>query len=109
MVSNHGGRQFDAAPSALEVLPEIVEAVGDRAKILFDSGVRSGLDIARAIALGADFVLLGRAFMYGVAALGERGGDHVAELLMADLKNNMIQLGCARLDEIHSRLRKSSK
>jgi L-lactate dehydrogenase (cytochrome) len=109
MVSNHGGRQFDAAPSALEVLPEIVEAVSDRAKILFDSGVRSGLDIARAIALGADFVLLGRAFMYGVAALGERGGDHVAELLMADLKNNMIQLGCARLDEIHSRLRKSSK
>jgi L-lactate dehydrogenase (cytochrome) len=105
MVSNHGGRPFDAAPTSLEVLPEIAQAVGDRAKILFDSGVRGGLDIARAMALGADFVLLGRAFMYGVAALGEQGGDHVAELLSGDLKNNMIQLGCNRLDEIPSRLR----
>ena len=105
MVSNHGGRQFDGAPAAISVLPTIAAAVGDRAKILFDSGVQSGLDIARALALGADFVLLGRAFMYGVAALGKRGGDHAAAVLTADLKNNMMQLGCATVAELADRAR----
>ena len=100
MVSNHGGRQFDGAPAAISVLPTIAAAVGDRAKILFDSGVRGGLDIVRALALGADFVLLGRAFMYGVSALGRRGGDHVAQILLADLQNNMIQLGCKTTAEL---------
>lgn len=104
MVSNHGGRQFDGAPAAISVLPAIAAAVGERAKILFDSGARGGLDIARAIALGADFVLLGRAFMYGVAALGKRGGDHVAEILIADLQNNMAQVGCATLAELADRV-----
>ncbi len=104
MVSNHGGRQFDGAPAAISVLPAIAGAVGDRAKILFDSGVQSGLDIARALALGADFVLLGRAFMYGVAALGKRGGDHTAEILIADLKNNMMQLGCSSVGELAERV-----
>lgn len=104
MVSNHGARQFDGAPAAIRVLPTIAAAVGDRAKILFDSGVRGGLDIARALALGADFVLLGRAFMYGVAALGRRGGDHVAEILKADLSNNMTQLGCRTLAELRQRI-----
>jgi L-lactate dehydrogenase (cytochrome) len=104
MVSNHGGRQFDGAPAAISVLPAIVSAVGDRAAILFDSGVRGGLDIARALALGADFVLLGRAFMYGVSALGKRGGNHVAQILKDDLTNNMTQLGCSNLSELTSRL-----
>lgn len=103
MVSNHGGRQFDGAPAAIDVLPAIAHAVGTRTKVLFDSGVRGGLDIARALALGADFVLLGRAFMYGVAALGRRGGDHVAQLLEADLINNMIQLGCATTAQLRER------
>jgi L-lactate dehydrogenase (cytochrome) len=104
LVSNHGGRQFDGAPAAISALSAIAAAVGDKVKILFDSGVRNGLDIARALALGADFVLLGRAFIYGVAALGERGGDHVADILLADLKNNMAQLGCMRIDELKDRV-----
>ena len=92
-VSNHGGRQFDGNPAAIDTLPPIVEAVKGRAAVIFDSGVRSGLDIIRALALGADFVMLGRAFMFGVAAFGRTGGDHAAEILLADLKTNMHQLG----------------
>jgi len=92
-VSNHGGRQFDGAPAAIDVLPSIVRQVAGRVPVLFDSGIRSGLDIARAIALGADFVLLGRAFIYGLGALGEAGCDHVAALLKGDLANNMKQAG----------------
>ena len=93
VVSNHGGRQFDGAPAALKALPDIVKEVKGKTAILFDSGIRSGLDILRAIYLGAEFVLLGRAFIYGVAALGVYGGDHVFEILTGDLKNNMMQFG----------------
>ena len=103
VVSNHGGRQMDAAPTALEVLPAMRAAVGDRTRLLLDSGVRNGLDIARALALGADFVLLGRAFVYAVAALGERGAGLAMHILLEDLKNNMMQLGCAGLDELAAR------
>ncbi|MEM7254487.1 MAG: alpha-hydroxy acid oxidase [Pseudomonadota bacterium] len=107
-VSNHGGRQFDGAPAAVSVLPEIVDAVGGRVPIIFDSGVRTGLDVARAVALGADFVLCGRAFMFGVTALGGRGGDHVADILKLDLVNNMVQIGCDKLEAIQARLPKST-
>ena len=100
MVSNHGGRQLDAAPPSIEAVPRVAEAGGGLASILFDSGVRGGLDIARALALGADFVLCGRAFIYGPAALGARGGDYVFELLRDDLKNNMSNLGCASIAEL---------
>lgn len=99
-VSNHGGRQFNGAPATIDALPAIVDVVKGRAAVLFDSGVRSGLDIMRALALGADFVLLGRAFQYGVAALGQPGCDLVTEILIADLKNNMSQTGCASLKEL---------
>lgn len=99
-VSNHGARQFDGTPAAIDALPPIVEQVNGRAAILFDSGIRSGLDIIRALALGADFVLLGRAFMFGVAAFGNDGGDHVTEILLADLKNNMLQLGVETIEEV---------
>jgi len=92
-VSNHGGRQFDGAPASIDVLPEIVNVAKGKAAIIFDSGIRSGLDILRALYLGADFVLLGRAFIYGVAALGDHGGDHVYEILCDELQNNMIQFG----------------
>jgi len=99
-VSNHGGRQFDGAPAAIECLAEIVDAVGSDAKILFDSGIRGGVDIIRALRLGADFVFMGRPFVYGVCALGKNGGEHVYSLFSTDLTNNMIQLGCDNLDQI---------
>ncbi len=99
-VSNHGGRQLESAPAAIDVLPDIATAVGKKTKIIFDSGVRSGGDVLKAIALGADFVFAGRAFMYGVCALAENGGEHVYELLTADIINNMHQLGIERLEQM---------
>jgi len=99
-VSNHGARQCDGTPAAIEALPRVAETVDGKAPIIFDSGVRTGLDICRAVALGADFVMCGRAFLYGVAALGPKGGDHVAQLLLDDLKNNMVQLGCRNFAEL---------
>jgi len=99
-VSNHGARQCDGTPASIEVLPGIAEIVDGRVPIIFDSGIRTGLDICRALALGADFVLCGRAFMYGVAALGAKGGEHVAQLLMDDLINNMTQLGCRTVQDL---------
>ena len=99
-VSNHGARQFDGVPAAIDLLPAIARQVKGRTSILFDSGIRTGLDIVRALALGADFVFLGRAFIYGVAAFGKYGGDHTAQILLEDLKNNMIQLGYETLGEI---------
>ncbi|MFT7575689.1 MAG: L-lactate dehydrogenase (cytochrome) [Alphaproteobacteria bacterium] len=99
-VSNHGARQCDGTPAAIDVLPGIAEMIDGRASIIFDSGIRTGLDICRALALGADFVLCGRAFMYGVAALGQRGGEHVADMLMTDFANNMVQLGCRNVAEL---------
>lgn len=103
-VSNHGGRQLDAAPGAIEMLPAIVDRVGDQVPVLFDSGVRDGLDVARAIALGASFVFCGRAFMYGLGALGGEGADHAYEILAEGLINVMHQTGCERLDELPSRI-----
>ena len=99
-VSNHGGRQFNGAIAAMDALPAIVEAVDGRVPVLFDSGVRSGLDVMRALHLGADFVFAGRPFVHGVAALGSLGGDYVAQLLIDDLKNNMVQLGARSLKDI---------
>lgn len=104
LVSNHGGRQFDGAPASIEVLPDVARAVAGKAKVLLDSGARSGLDVLRALALGADFVLMGRAFMYSVAALGAQGPDHAVRILSNDLKNNMSNLGCASFDELPARL-----
>jgi L-lactate dehydrogenase (cytochrome) len=99
-VSNHGARQFNGAITALEALPEIVKMVNGKVPILFDSGIRSGLDAMRALYLGADFVLAGRPFIYGVGALGKYGGDHTANILIDDLKNNMVQLGVRNLQEL---------
>lgn len=100
VVSNHGARQFDGSPGAIDALPAIVEAVAGTAKVVFDSGIRGGLDICRALALGADFVLLGRAFVYGAAALGQQGSNHVADLLLADMNSNLGNLGCTDLQDL---------
>lgn len=101
-VSNHAGRQFDAAPASIEVLPEIRAATD--LPIIFDSGIESGLDICRAIALGADFVMLGRAWHYALGALGADGPAHLVEILARDLRANMGQMGVGRLSELADRL-----
>jgi lactate 2-monooxygenase len=85
VVSNHGGRQVDGAIAALDALPEVAAAVGDRATILFDSGIRTGTDVVKALALGADAVLLGRPFLYGLALAGQAGVEHVLRCLLAEL------------------------
>lgn len=103
-VSNHGGRQLDAVPAAIDALPAIVDRVGSQVPVLFDSGVRSGLDVARAIALGARFVFCGRAFMFGLGALGPDGVGHAFEILRDGLQNTMAQTGCASLEELPARL-----
>jgi len=97
-VSNHAGRQFDAAPAAIEVLPEIRAAT--RLPLLFDSGVESGLDILRALALGADFVMLGRAFHFALGALGPKGIDHLIDILAKDMAANMGQIGARNLSDL---------
>ena len=103
VVSNHGGRQLDAAPAAIEALGPIVDRLEGRAPVLFDGGVRSGLDIARALALGADFAFSGRSFMYGLCALGTRGAEHVVSIFEQQLMSVMHQLGCERLEELRDR------
>lgn len=94
VVSNHGGRALDAAVGTMSVLPEIARAVGDRATVLIDGGVRRGTDVAKAVALGADAVLVGRAPLYGLAAYGEEGAHRALHLLKAELIRTMAQAGC---------------
>jgi L-lactate dehydrogenase (cytochrome) len=100
VVSNHGGRQLDAVAPSIACLPSIVAAINGRIPVMLDSGIRSGLDVARALALGADFVFCGRIFLHGVAACGQAGAEHVAYLLQMELENTMIQLGVRTLEEL---------
>ncbi|NNE51119.1 MAG: alpha-hydroxy-acid oxidizing protein [Sulfitobacter sp.] len=97
-VSNHAGRQFDGAPGSIEVLPKIRAAT--QLPLIFDSGVESGLDILRALALGADFVMLGRAFHFALGALGRPGVDHLIDLLAKDMIANMGQIGARTLSDL---------
>ncbi|MFP6745305.1 MAG: alpha-hydroxy acid oxidase [Alphaproteobacteria bacterium] len=106
VISNHGGRQSDAAPSPLEVMAGIRDAVGDDLAIIADGGVKSGVDIARMLASGGDFVLLGRAFMIAMAALGKPGADYAMTLLKGELRRAMIQVGCASVARLCEHLRK---
>ena len=100
IISNHGGRQLDAVPSSISQLPALRKQLGDNATIALDSGVRSGLDIVRAIACGADFCFLGRAFLMGVAALGAPGAGHTGAILQDEIENVMMQLGVTTIAEL---------
>lgn len=102
-VSTHAGRQFDGGPASIETLPAIRAATD--LPVIFDSGIEGGLDVLRAIALGADFVMLGRAFHYGLAALGEAGASHVLDILRQDMISNMGQLGARNLGDLAGCLR----
>ncbi len=103
VVSNHGGRQLDGARAAIDALPAIVEAVGGRMPVLFDSGVRRGSDIVKALALGADFVFTGRATLYGAAAGGEAGVARALELLRTETDRVMALIGCSTVAELDRR------
>jgi len=100
VVSNHGGRQVDGAVASLDVLPGIVEAVGDRLEVLFDSGLRTGADVLKALALGAKAVLYGRPWVYGLALGGEDGVRHVLRCLLADLDLGLALSGNASLADL---------
>ena len=101
MVSNHGGRQLDGVAASLRALPEIVKAVGGRAEILMDGGIRRGGDIAKALCLGARAVMIGRAYAYGLGAAGEAGVTRAIEILRADLQRTLALLGCESVAELN--------
>ena len=100
IVSNHGGRQLDAGQATIKPLTQIAEKYGNQIKVMMDSGIRSGPDIARTLASGADFTFLGRSFMYGVAALGKSGGNHTISILKTQFKQIMEQLGCEEIGDL---------
>ena len=100
IVSNHGGRQLDPACSPVEMMREIVDSVGDKLEIYVDSGVESGVDIARYLALGAKMVFSGRPYMYGVGAFGPQGADHCIDIFYSELEQVMNQLGCSSPHEL---------
>lgn len=102
IVSNHGGRQLDAGESTIHSLNRIVQNYHNKIKIMMDSGLRSGPDIARALASGAEFTFLGRTFMYGVAALGDEGADHTIVILKRQLQQVLDQLCCQRVGDLPS-------
>lgn len=104
IVSNHGGRQLEVGQSTIHALPALVEEFGDKIEILFDSGLRAGPDIACALASGAKFTFLGRSFMYGICALGARGGPHTMTMLLRQLRQVMEQLGCERVADLPAHL-----
>lgn len=100
IVSNHGGRQLDGTPTPIEVLPEIVAAVGDRLEVLLDSGIRRGTDVVKALALGARAVLVGRPYVWGLALGGQEGVTHMLELLREELTRTLQLLGCASVEDL---------
>ena len=104
VVSNHGGRQLDAGESSIAALQSIVAKFKNKITIMQDSGMRSGPDMARCLASGADFTFMGRSFMYGVAALGNKGGEHTIEMLKVQLQQNLEQLCCASIEDLPQHL-----
>lgn len=104
IVSNHGGRQLDAGQSTIHALSDIVAKYKGQIKIMMDSGIRTGPDIASTLASGAEFAFLGRSFMYGVAALGKQGGNHTISMLKKQFQQVMEQVCCERVEELPNHL-----
>ena len=104
-VSNHAGRQFAGSPGAIDMLPAVRAAT--RLPLIFDSGIEGGLDMLRALALGADFVMMGRAWHYALGAIGADGPKHLYDILMDDLTSNMIQIAATKLDDLPNLLHKN--
>lgn len=105
VVSNHGGRQLDRAPTPLRLLPEVASAVGDRAEIFLDTGILSGADVLAAVGLGADACMVGRAYLYGLMAGGERGVDRMLEIMRAEVVRTMQLTGVSTVPELRGRVR----
>lgn len=105
VVSNHGGRQLDRAPTPLRLLPEVAEAVGDRAEIFLDTGILSGADVLAAVGLGADACMVGRAYLYGLMAGGERGVDRMLQIMRAEAVRTMQLMGASTVPELRGRVR----
>ncbi len=104
VVSNHGGRQLDASPHALDVLGDIRQVVGEEMPIIVDGGIRSGLDIARVLASGANFALMGRPFVCATAAAGRAGCEHAMAILKNELGQTMRQIGCEKISDLPAHL-----
>ncbi len=104
IVSNHGGRQIDAGESSIKPLTNLSDKYGHQIKVMIDSGLRSGPDIARCLASGACFTFMGRPFMYGVGALGKKGGDHTITILKVQLQQVMEQLCCEKIEDFPQHL-----
>ncbi len=104
IVSNHGGRQVDVGQATIDSLKTIVPSYKDKITIMMDSGIRGGADVARVMAHGADFSFLGRTFMYGVSALGKKGGNHTISMLKTQLLQVMEQLSCAKVSDLQNKL-----
>ncbi len=99
-ISNHGGRQLDTAPTPLGLLPQVAEAVAGRIEIICDGGIRRGSDIVKALALGANACMTGRAYLYGLGAAGEQGVDHVLDLLTTEMSRTMALIGCPTINNL---------
>jgi L-lactate dehydrogenase (cytochrome) len=104
IVSNHGGRQLDAGQSSIQSMHPIVKNYKNKITIMMDSGIRSGVDVARTLASGADFTFMGRTFMYGVAALGNNGGNHTISILKTQLQQVMEQVCCKKVEDFPQHL-----
>jgi L-lactate dehydrogenase (cytochrome) len=100
IVSNHGGRQLDSLPSAIETLPEIVDAVGDRAEVILDGGVRRGSDVVKALALGARACMIGRPMLYGLGAAGQAGVERAIEILQTEIDRTLALVGRPTLADL---------
>jgi len=102
IVSNHGGRQLDAAPSSVESLKTVPDEIHENMTVMFDSGVRTGLDVIRTKALGAQVCFSGRSFFYGMGAMGKKGGEQVIGIFQDEINRTLKQIGCAAFAELDS-------